>query len=124
MRGLLRGRRLRYWGLGERMEADRRFVRVAAVGEVAPGEMISVDVDGEQVLLCNVEGDLFAVRDECTHECFPLSEGTLKGRSVVCLLHGARFDVKTGEVLALPAYEAVTTYDVRVEGEDILVGVE
>ena len=103
------------------MESGKTFVRVAAVCEVAPGEMISVDVDGEQVLLCNVEGDLFAVRDECTHECFPLSEGTLKGRSVACLLHGARFDVKTGEVLALPAYEAVTTYEVRVEGEDVLV---
>jgi nitrite reductase/ring-hydroxylating ferredoxin subunit len=110
--------------MGEKMSEERRFVRAAAVGEAAPGEMISVDVDGEQVLLCNVGGEDFAIQDECTQECFPLSEGTLKGRSVVCLLHAARFDVKTGEVLALPAYEAVKTYEVRVEGEDILVGVE
>jgi 3-phenylpropionate/trans-cinnamate dioxygenase ferredoxin subunit len=101
-----------------------RFVRVCGVGEVSEGEMKAVEVDGEAVLLCKVEGELYAVHDECTHECFPLSEGTLDGHCVTCLLHGARFDVRSGEVLALPAYGAVKTYAVKVEGDDVLVAVE
>ncbi len=94
------------------------------MGEVPPGEMKAVRADGVDVLLCNVGGELYAVQDECTHECFPLSEGTLDGHAVICMLHGARFDVRSGEVLALPAYGPVTTYEVEINGEDVLVAVE
>jgi nitrite reductase/ring-hydroxylating ferredoxin subunit len=100
------------------------FVRVAGRGEIRAGEMMAVEVEGDPVLLCNVDGEYYAVHDECTHECFPLSEGTLKGHCVTCLLHGARFDVRNGEVLALPAYGPVKTYAVRVEGDDILIAAE
>jgi nitrite reductase/ring-hydroxylating ferredoxin subunit len=106
------------------MGSSKNFVRVASVGEVPPGEMKAVRADGVDVLLCNVGGELYAVQDECTHECFPLSEGTLDGHAVICMLHGARFDVRSGEVLALPAYGPVTTYEVEINGEDVLVAVE
>lgn len=106
------------------MEARKNFVRVASVSEMPLGGMKAVRVDGVDVLLCNVDGELYAVHDECTHECFPLSEGTLDGHAVVCMLHGARFDVRNGEVLALPAYGPVATYEVETVGEDILVTVE
>jgi len=106
------------------MGARENFVRVASASEVPPGEMKAVRVDGVDVLLCNVDGEVYAVHDECTHECFPLSEGTLDGHAVVCMLHGARFDVRNGEVLALPAYGPVATYAVETNGEDILVAVE
>lgn len=101
-----------------------KYVTVATRGDVQPGEMRAVDVEGVPVLLCNVEGEYFAVHDECTHECFPLSEGKLDGHTLTCMLHGASFDIKTGEVLALPAYEPVRTYRVRVEGEDVSVALE
>jgi nitrite reductase/ring-hydroxylating ferredoxin subunit len=100
------------------------FLRVASVADLAPGEMTAVDVGGVPVLLSNVDGEFYAVHDECTHENFPLSEGTLDGHCVICLLHGARFDVRSGEVLALPAYGPAKTYAVRVEGDEILVAVE
>ncbi|MGD2154230.1 MAG: non-heme iron oxygenase ferredoxin subunit [Gemmatimonadales bacterium] len=103
------------------MAETGRFSKVAKTGGILPGELKAVEVDGEQVLLCNVGGEVYAVHDECTHECFPLSEGTLEGDVVTCLLHGARFSVKTGEVLAPPALVPVKTYDVRVEGEDVMV---
>ena len=64
------------------------------------------------------------MHDECTHECFPLSAGELEGRVITCMLHGAQFDVGSGEVLALPAYESLRTYEVRVEGEDIFVALD
>jgi nitrite reductase/ring-hydroxylating ferredoxin subunit len=108
----------------EERGVGRRFVKVAVKSEVPPGAVKAVELNGLQVALCNVGGEFFAVHDECTHESFPLSEGTLEGDALVCLLHGARFDVRTGEVLALPAYEALRTYEVAVEGEDVLVAVE
>ena len=103
------------------MASETRYVKVATVDEVGSGEMKGVEVNGDEVLLCNVGGEFYAVHDECTHECFPLSEGTLEGHAVTCLLHGARFDVRTGEVLALPAYGPVRKYEVRVVGDDVLI---
>ena len=102
----------------------RRFVRVGAVKDVAPGEVKPVEVDGERIVLCNVDGDLYAVCDECTHEAFPLSAGMLDEHRLTCGLHGACFDIRTGEVLALPAMESIRTYDVRVSGEDIEVALD
>ncbi len=105
------------------MEARKNFVRVASIEQVPPGGMKAVRADGVDVLLCNVDGELYAVHDECTHECFPLSEGALDGHVVVCLLHGARFDVRDGKVVAPPAYGPVDTYEVELSGEDVLIAV-
>jgi Ferredoxin subunits of nitrite reductase and ring-hydroxylating dioxygenases len=55
---------------------------------------------------------------------YPLADGELDGETVTCIYHGAKFNVRTGEVLALPAYEPVETYQVKVEGDDIYVFVE
>ncbi len=97
---------------------------MATTSEVPPGTIKAVEVEGERIALCNVDGEFRAVQDECTHEYFPLSEGQLDGDVLTCSLHGARFDVETGEVLGLPADEPVKIYQVRVEGEDILVAVD
>jgi 3-phenylpropionate/trans-cinnamate dioxygenase ferredoxin subunit len=86
--------------------------------------MKAVEAGGAALLVCNVGGRLYAVRDECTHEGFPLSEGSVEGETVVCRLHGARFDLRSGEVLAPPAYEPLETYEVRVDGDDVWVAVE
>lgn len=86
--------------------------------------MKGVSPDGTQLLICNVDGSFYAVHDECTHECFPLSAGELEGRVITCMLHGAQFDVGSGEVLALPAYESLRTYEVRIEGEDVFVALD
>ena len=86
--------------------------------------MRGVRVEGHAILICNVEGSCYAVKDECTHERFPLSAGHLSGRSLTCTLHGACFDVGTGEVLAPPAFEDLETYEVMIDGEDVLVGLD
>lgn len=100
------------------------FVKAANVSDVLPGTMKGVQVNGVAVALCNVDGVFYALRDECTHEAFPLSAGMLDGKLVTCALHGAQFDCSSGRVRALPAVEAVQSFPVKVDGEEVYVAAE
>ena len=99
------------------------FVAVAHIDEVPPGEARVVETDYERVLLCNVDGVIYAIADVCTHDDGPLGDGTLENCAIECPRHGARFDVRTGEVVAPPAVVPVRSYAVRVR-EDGIVEVE
>jgi 3-phenylpropionate/trans-cinnamate dioxygenase ferredoxin subunit len=98
------------------------FVPVAETGEIAPGQVKVVEVDGRRIALCNVGGELYAIDDVCTHDGGPLDQGELYDNVIECPRHGARFDVRTGRVLALPAVKSLNTYPLRVEGAQIEVG--
>ncbi len=100
------------------------FVKVARVGEIPPGSVKQVVVGAATICVANVDGQLYAIGDTCTHQEGPLSEGTLEGHVVTCPWHAAEFDVRSGAVLALPAAEPVPAYDVKVEGGDVLVATE
>jgi 3-phenylpropionate/trans-cinnamate dioxygenase ferredoxin component len=102
--------------------ADSGFVKVAAVSEIPPGDMKMVEVGNEQILLVNVDGTIHACDDVCSHSYASLSEGDLEGAEVQCPLHGAMFNVVTGEVLTPPADEPLRLFEVRIEGDDVLVG--
>ena len=102
-----------------------REERVAAAGEIGAGEMKSVEVGSDMILLANVEGKIYAVSDVCTHEECTLSDGAiLDGVEVECECHGARFDVTNGKVTQEPAEEPLKTYDVSVKGDDVLVSLD
>jgi 3-phenylpropionate/trans-cinnamate dioxygenase ferredoxin component len=98
------------------------FIKVGEVADLQPGKMKRIDVNGQRILLVNIDGRFYATDDTCTHEDASLSTGSLKGDLVKCPLHGSRFNVRTGEVLEEPAEENLTTYAVRVEGGSILIG--
>ena len=97
------------------------WVTVARVGEIAPGGFRTVDVDGASIAVFNVGGEFFAIEDICTHDGGQLTGGTVDGDQVECPRHGARFDIRTGAALSFPAFEATNTYEVKVEGDDILI---
>ncbi len=80
---------------------------------------MAVEVAGNKLALFNVDGTFYAIADTCTHRGGPLSEGTLEGSTVTCPWHGANFDVCTGKNLTPPAPAEVTSYNVRVAGDDI-----
>ena len=102
--------------------ADAGFVKVAQVSEISPGEMITVDFpSGDAVLIANVEGVFHACDDICSHAYASLSEGDINGAEVECPLHGAVFNITTGEALTPPAEAPIKVYQVQVEGDDILV---
>ena len=102
--------------------AETAFVKVAEVGELPPGEMRMVEVGENQILLANVAGNIWACDNICTHAGAPLSEGELDEDRVECPLHGSVFNVTTGEVIDPPADESLRVFQVRIEGNDILVG--
>jgi len=97
------------------------FVPVTTASALAPGAMTWVAVDRERVLLANVEGVFYALRDACGHRQAPLSKGTLAGHVVECPLHFATFDVRTGKLLSGPASADVPTYDVHVKDGTVYV---
>ena len=107
--------------LADERTSVAEFVKVASTSEIAPGQARLVNIKGKEIALFNIEGAFFALENACTHEEGPLAEGEIEGHEVTCPWHGARFDVRTGEVLCAPAYEDVARYNVRVAGMDIEV---
>jgi nitrite reductase/ring-hydroxylating ferredoxin subunit/metal-sulfur cluster biosynthetic enzyme len=103
---------------------SERFMTVAKVGEIPEGGMKLVRVDGETVGVFRVEGGYYALDDVCTHDGGPLAEGPLEGFEIECPRHGARFDLRTGEALTLPATVPVPIREVRVVGDEIQVECE
>ena len=91
------------------------FVTLAETTEVAPGQVKVYEVQGRRIALCNVDGAFYAIDDVCTHDGGSLDQGELEGYQIECPRHGARFDVRNGRVLALPAVMPVRSYPVLVE---------
>ncbi|MFT5447209.1 MAG: 3-phenylpropionate/trans-cinnamate dioxygenase ferredoxin subunit [Gammaproteobacteria bacterium] len=87
---------------------------VCNIADIAPGNCFRAEVDDEDIILVNLDGDLYACANICTHDYAVLHEGELEGEELICPLHLARFDVRTGEALCAPAYEALQTYPVRL----------
>ena len=99
------------------------FVRVASVSSLADGEMRQVSADGTDVLLSRVDGRFHACTAFCTHYGAPLATGVLSGTTVLCPWHHAAFDVATGALDEPPALDALRTFEVKTEGDDVLVRV-
>ena len=98
------------------MSADLNgWQTVCPLAELLPGEH-TVCFDGDTaILVCNIDGEIYALEDKCTHQDFELSPGKLDGVEIECVLHGAKFDVRTGEALCAPAYAPVPKFPVRID---------
>ncbi len=99
------------------------FVKVAKTADIPPGKVNVYEVNGRSIAVCNVDGDYYAIDDVCTHDGGSLDQGELRGDQIECPRHGARFDVRTGRAITLPAVKPVRSYPVQVEGEEIKVDV-
>ncbi|MGE0160886.1 MAG: Rieske (2Fe-2S) protein [Gemmatimonadales bacterium] len=100
------------------------WVRVGVVDDVPVGTLRGVDANGTAVVLANVDGVICALRDRCSHEEYPLSDGELDGGDIVCAYHGARFDACSGARKALPAVLPVASFAVDVRDGEIFVEVD
>jgi len=97
------------------------FERVAAVNEVVPGGRLLVFVDDVPVLLIRIGDEFFAVEDVCSHDGQPLTNGPVTDCSITCPRHGARFDLRSGAPLCMPATSPIPTYEVQIREDQIFL---
>ena len=97
------------------------FTKIAQTTDLPdPGKQY-FEVDERLVVLFHVEGSFYCLDDICTHDGGPLGEGRLEATTIACPRHGAKFDIRTGKALTMPATVDTLAHEVKVEGEDVLV---
>ena len=97
------------------------WIDAAAQADVPEGDVIGVIVAGKDIALYEVEGEVFATDNICTHGHARLSDGFLEGREIECPLHQGRFDVCTGKALCAPLTEGIKSYAVRIENMRVML---
>ena len=104
--------------------ASAGFVRACALADIPDSGILSVEIDQDEIAIVRTEGEVFAIRDWCSHAAVPLSEGEVDGFTIECWLHNSRFDLRTGKPTGFPATQPVPVYPVKIEGDDVLVAIE
>ncbi len=99
------------------------FYPIISIDDLIPGERIFIDVDDMSVVIFNIAGDIYAIEDRCTHDEGPLGEGEIEGFEIICPRHGARFDVRDGRALSLPAIEPTRYFPTRIVDNKIEIGI-
>jgi len=100
------------------------FVIVARGGDIKNGERLFVEIDEYEIVVFNIAGKLFAIADVCSHDDGPVGDGDFESEyEIACPRHGARFDVRTGEAVTLPAIIDIPAFPVRVVNGNVEVGI-
>jgi len=99
------------------------FIAVASKQELPQGERLFVEIDDKTIVMFNIDEEIFAIADVCSHDDGPLGDGNLDGFEIKCPRHGASFDVRTGRVLSLPAIVDIPAYPVRITNGQIEIGI-
>ena len=89
--------------------------------QLAPGKPMRIEKDGKSICVTKIGDQVFAVDDTCTHSDASLSEGDITDFKIECWLHGAEFDLRTGQALTLPATQPLATYAVKIDGNSVTV---
>jgi naphthalene 1,2-dioxygenase system ferredoxin subunit len=97
------------------------WMDVLALEAIPEADVTSVVVDGREIALYEVEGEVFATDNLCTHGAARMSDGFLEGREIECPLHHGRFDVCTGKAMCAPLTQDIRVYPVRIENKRVLV---
>ena len=105
-------------------QPTERYVNVARLSDIPPGQILKVKPTRlDEIVLCNVSGEIYAVVDACSHDGGMLGFGDLEGKFLACPRHGALFDVTNGAATTPPATLPIRTYPVRVENGDVQVAI-
>lgn len=100
------------------------FQLACSASEIPDGGMQLVEVDDRLVIVFNVQGDFYCIDDVCTHDGGPLSEGEIEGCQISCPRHGAKFDVRNGEALTMPATQPTGSHEVKLDAGNIYVKIK
>ncbi|TPQ28807.1 MULTISPECIES: non-heme iron oxygenase ferredoxin subunit [Cupriavidus] len=97
------------------------WIEAAALSGVPQDDVIAVAVQGKEIALYSVDGDVYATDNICTHGHARLCEGFLEGHEIECPLHQGRFDIRNGAAMCAPLTEGIRIYPVRIEGGKVFV---
>ena len=97
------------------------FIAACKIADIPPSGKLSIELDDRFVVVACIDGEYYCIDDICTHDGGTLGDGELDGHCLVCPRHGAKFDVRNGDAVTMPATEATGSYEVRVDGDQILV---
>ena len=103
-------------------EEQARFYDIVPTSDLPEGQRLFVEIGRQTVVIFNIAGNFYAIGDVCSHDDGPVGDGELEGFEIICPRHGARFDVRTGEVLALPAVVDIPAFPVRIVDGMIQLG--
>jgi len=104
-------------------ETKLEFIEIAPASDLPNGERLFVDVGDKPIVIFNIAGQFFAIRDVCSHDDGPVGDGMIEGNNVVCPRHGGEFDIRTGQAVQLPAVVDIPAYAVRLVDGMIQVGI-
>ena len=100
---------------------ELQFIPLAKIADIPENRVSCFEIDGHNVVLSQLNGEFFAVINKCSHAEQSFDSGRVRGHKLLCPLHGAVFDIRDGSVLSSPAFKAIKSYPVKVEGDDILI---
>lgn len=104
-------------------EQEYHFYQIVRIEELLNGERLFIEISNQAIVLFNIAGSFFAIADVCSHDNGPLGDGEIEDHQIICPRHGARFDIRDGSVVSLPAVKAISAYPVRIENGFIEIGV-
>ena len=104
-------------------ESKIEYLDIAPASELPPGERLFVEIAGKPIVIFNIAGQFYSIADVCSHDDGPVGEGDLEGYNITCPRHGAEFDVRTGQVMSMPAVVDIPAYPVRVVDGMIQLGI-
>lgn len=104
-------------------EDTYEFHPVISMDELPSGERIFIEVEDMTIVIFNIAGGVYALEDRCTHDNGPLGEGEIEGFEIICPRHGARFDIRDGRALSLPAILPTRYFPTRLIDNQIEIGI-
>lgn len=113
---------MRMYNMGD-TSVGYKFYRVSMVNEFPSGERLFLEIDGLPIVLFSIGEDFLATGDICTHDGGEIGEGELDGEEIICPRHGARFNIRTGKAMSLPAVTGIPIYPVRQVDGFIEIGI-
>ena len=103
-------------------ESQFEFFEIAETNEISSGERLFLEIDEKQVIVFNIEGHYFAIDDECSHDRGSLGDAAVEACHITCPRHGAKFDIKPGKALSLPAVKDIASYPIRIRDNKVEIG--
>lgn len=99
------------------------FVSIGSIDSVNTGERVFVTIDDRSIVVFGIAGEIFAIADICSHDDGPIGDGEIAEYEISCPRHGAKFDIRTGKAITLPAIIDIPAYPVRIRNGEIEIGI-